>query len=150
MQEEDKQRDILQGPLPEDYENWIEWRGCRVHTPNWWWELVGIPGINDFQQFARKIQASFELPQAKSEAQGINNDYLAPLAPKCIYWGEFLPPSNLMFPGEDFLGRGSLKRLWPMHRPYNIGQKRPTHQCQADHAFWWGPCKDWGRWWNLM
>ena len=84
MQEENEQRDLLQGPLVEDYENWIEWRGCRVQTPNWYWELVGIPGINDFQQLAQKIQASFELPQAKSKAQGVDNDYSAPLATKCL------------------------------------------------------------------
>ena len=59
MQEEDEQTDLSQGPPAEDYENWIEWRGCRVHTPNWWQELVGTPRINDFQQLAQKIQASF-------------------------------------------------------------------------------------------
>ena len=103
MQEEDKQSDISQRPPAEDYENWIEWRGHRIHTPEWWQELVGIPGINDFCQLARKIQVSFEIPQAKSEAEGVDNDYLVPLAPKCICQREFLPPPNPMFPSQDFM-----------------------------------------------
>ena len=47
--------DLSQEPLGEDYKMWIEWRGCQVHTPNWWQELVGILGINDFQELAQKI-----------------------------------------------------------------------------------------------
>ena len=46
----------------EDHEKWIEWRGCRVHTPDWWWKLVEIPGINNFWELAQKIRASFEIP----------------------------------------------------------------------------------------
>ena len=111
MQEEGKWSDLLQGPPAEDYENWIEWRGCRVHTPDWWQELVGIPGINDFQQLTWKIQASFELPQAKSIAQSVDNDYSAQPAPKCICWKEFLPPPNLMFPSQDFREGQSQKTI---------------------------------------
>ena len=44
----------------------------------------------------------------------------------------------------------SLKRLWPMHKPYSIGWRRPAHWCWGDHAFWWGLCKNWGGWWNHM
>ena len=44
-----------QGPQVDDYEDWIEWRGCRVDMPNWWWELVGIPGITNFWELIQKI-----------------------------------------------------------------------------------------------
>ena len=47
-------------------------------------------------------------------------------------------------------GRDSLRRLWLTHKPYRIGQRRPTYQCQADHVFWQGACKNWRGWWNLM
>ena len=76
--------DPSQGPWVEDYEDWIEWRGHRVNMPYWWQEVVGIPGITDFWEFAWKIRASFKLPQVRSEAQDVENDYLAPPAPKCI------------------------------------------------------------------
>ena len=44
LQGEGRDSDLSQEPLAEDYEDWIEWRGCRVNTPNWWQEFVGIPG----------------------------------------------------------------------------------------------------------
>ena len=62
MQAEGRRGDLPQGPPVEDHEDWIEWRGCRVKMPNWWWELVGILGINNFWELTQKIRASFELP----------------------------------------------------------------------------------------
>ena len=38
MQGEGRGSNLSQGPLVEGYKDWIEWRGCRVDTPNWWWE----------------------------------------------------------------------------------------------------------------
>ena len=62
MQEEGGGSNVSQGTPAEDYEDWIKWRGHRINTPDWWWELVGIPGINDFQELTQKIRASFKLP----------------------------------------------------------------------------------------
>ena len=99
---EGKGIDVSQEPPAEDYEKWIKWRGCWVHTPNWWWELMGILGINDLQELAQKIRASFEILQVRSKALDINDDYSAPPAPKCIHQKEFLPPPNLKFSSQDF------------------------------------------------
>ena len=82
MQNEGKGSDLLQEPLVEDYEKWIEWRGCWVHTPDWWWELVGILGINDFQELAQKIRASFEIPPAKSKAQDVKKQLFSTTSPQ--------------------------------------------------------------------
>ena len=87
------------------------WRGHRVNTPNWWWELVGMPGINNFREVAQKIRPSFELPHMKSKAQDVENDYLAPPAPKCICWKEFLLPLNLMSTCQDIREGQSQKTL---------------------------------------
>ena len=38
------------------------WRGQALDMPSWWQELVEIPEVDDFQELAQKIQASFELP----------------------------------------------------------------------------------------
>ena len=62
MQGKGRGSNLPQGPLAEDYKDWIEWRGHRVNTPHWWQELVGIPGINDFWELGQKIRASFKLP----------------------------------------------------------------------------------------
>ena len=42
---------------------------------------MGIPGINDFWELAQKIRACFDLPQVKSKAQDVKNNYLVPLNP---------------------------------------------------------------------
>ena len=72
---------------------------------------MGIPGINDFQKLTKKIRASFELPQVKSKAQDVENEYSAPPAPKCICQKEFLPPLNQMFPCQDIREGQSQKTL---------------------------------------
>ena len=111
MQKEGNGRNLSQDPPVEDYKKWIEWRGCRVHTPDWWQELVGILGIDNFQELAWKVRASFEIPQAKTAAHSIDNDYSELPVPKCICQEEFLPLPNLMFPSWDFREGQSEKTL---------------------------------------
>ena len=111
MQEEGRGSDLSQGPPVEDYEDWIEWREHRDSTPDWWRELVGIPGINNFQELTQKIRAIFEIPWVRSKAIDMENDYSAPPAPKCICQKEFLPPPNLMFPCQDIREGQSQKIL---------------------------------------
>ena len=41
MQREDRGSDPSQEASAEDYEWWVEWRGQRVNTPNWWQEVGG-------------------------------------------------------------------------------------------------------------
>ena len=97
---------------------------CHAKRGQWEWSLAGAPsgglqkvdwvegvqgphtwqvaGIDNFQELAQKVRASFEIPQTKSMAQGVDNNYLAWPAPKCICQKEFLPLLNLMFPSQDF------------------------------------------------
>ena len=110
-QKEGEGNDLLQEPPAKEYKKWIAWRGCQVHTPNWWQELVWIPGINNSQELDQKIRASFEVPWAKSQAQDVKNDYSAPPAPKCISRKEFLSPQDQMFPSQDFREGQSQKTL---------------------------------------
>ena len=77
-------------PPAEEYEKWVEWRGWAIDTPSWWWELGKIPEVDDVQELAQKIWASFELPQWMSEVYDIENYYLAPLAPNSLCQKDFL------------------------------------------------------------
>ena len=128
-QKEGKGSDLLPEPLAKEYEKWIEWRGCRVHTPDWWWELVGIPGINDFQELVQKIRASFEVLQAKSKMTIWHHQPPGASAGRnsCHFKTQCSPARTLE--GDN------LKRLWPTHRPSSIGCRRLIHQCWANHAF---------------
>ena len=60
-----------------------------------------IPDVDDIQELAQKIWASFELPRQMSEVHSIENYYLAPLAPNCLCQKYFLLPPDLKFPCWD-------------------------------------------------
>ena len=94
LQGEGKTSDPFPEPLVENYKKWIKWRSICICVPNWWKELIGILGIDDFQKLAQKIRASFEIPQVRSKAQGGENDYSAPPASTCICQKDFLPPPD--------------------------------------------------------
>ena len=50
-----------------------------------------IPGVDDHQELAQKVWASFKLPQQISEWHGMENYHQAPPAPPCICQKDFLP-----------------------------------------------------------
>ena len=60
-----------------------------------------IQEVSNFQELAWKIWASFKLPQWMSEIYNVENYYLAPLAPRCLHWKEFLLLLNPTFPCHD-------------------------------------------------
>ena len=99
--EEDTGSHFPAEPPAEEYEMWVEWRGWVVDIPSWWQELEMIPDVDDIQELAQKIRASFELPQWMSEVHSIDNYYLAPLAPHCLCWKDFLFLPDLRFPSWD-------------------------------------------------
>ena len=69
--------------------------------PDWWQELVEIPEVDDHWELARKIQASFELPEWISELHDVENYHLALLAPPCLHQKDFLLPQDPKFPCHD-------------------------------------------------
>ena len=89
-------------PSPLCYVEWIEW--CIKHVPmsHWWEELVEIPGHEDYQQFARKVHASFEVLKACNWAKGVDHDHILPPSHHWIgkYW--FLLPRDEWFGTQDY------------------------------------------------
>ena len=69
--------------------------------PDWWLELAEISGVDDHQELAQKIQASFELPWQISKQHGVKNYHQAPPALPCLCWKDFLPQQDLKFPCWD-------------------------------------------------
>ena len=109
-QGEDRGSDLSQEPLVEDYERWVEWRGQIIAAPAWWWELLEILGVSNIQELGQKIRSSFELPQWMSKIHDVENYYLAPPAPRCIWQKAFLPPLNPCSPA-GILERSNHRRL---------------------------------------
>ena len=60
--------------------------------PGWWPELAEVPGVDDHQELAQKVQASFEFPQQISEWHGVENYHQAPPG-TAVHPLEELPPT---------------------------------------------------------
>ena len=47
----------------EDLETWLEQQTGQLGTPTWWRELEAVPDIKNTRKFARKVRASFYVPE---------------------------------------------------------------------------------------
>ena len=68
---------------------WLEYQAAQLGTPAWWRELEVIPGITDWHKFARKIRASFYIPEVQSRMFP-EEGYSMPPAPQSLNRGAYL------------------------------------------------------------
>ena len=45
------------------FANWVRWKVGKCDTPNWWAELLTVPGENETRRLAQEVRASFQLPR---------------------------------------------------------------------------------------
>ena len=100
LEEDDRNRSSPE-PLVEEYERWVTWQAWAHDMPDWWLELAKIPGVDNHQELAQKVQASFKLPWWISEWHGMENYHQAPPAPPCICQKVFLPKPDPKFACQD-------------------------------------------------
>ena len=81
--------DYLPELLIKNYNLWLRWWAHQLDTHHWWEELTAIPEVGDIKTLAWKICMSFNIPVVQCGALS-NQDYMAPLAPKCLRRGMFL------------------------------------------------------------
>ena len=98
--EEDRKRSSPEAPV-EDLENWVTWRAQVLDTPDWWQELIEVPGIDDHEKVAQEVWASFELPQKISEWHRVENYHQASWAQLCIHRKSFLLLPDSKFACQD-------------------------------------------------
>ena len=98
---EDSRSNSSPEPPAEEYERWVAWWGQGLDMPDWWWELAEISEVDNYQELAQMIWASFEPPWQMHELHNMENYYLAPLVPPCLHWQDFLLPPNPKFPCWD-------------------------------------------------
>ena len=60
----DKENMKMPSPKPptEELEKWVTWRALTCETPDWWQELVMVPGVDDHENLACEVWASFLTP----------------------------------------------------------------------------------------
>ena len=79
--EEDDQNRSSPEPPVEEYERWVTLQAWACDTLGWWPELAKVPGVDDHQELACKVWASFKLPQQISEWNGMEKYHQTPPAP---------------------------------------------------------------------
>ena len=80
----------LLDPSIKDIKTWLDWQAHQLDMPCWWMELTTIPGVEDPKKLARKIWASFSIPEVRSQVF-LGQRYTALPAPKWLTWKVFLP-----------------------------------------------------------
>ena len=78
------------------------WCMQQLDTLAWWQELKEVPGQDNLQEFARRVQVSFQVPKARCYASKVDNDYSAPPAHHSLDRDPFLPLLDMWFGSQDF------------------------------------------------
>ena len=88
-------KDYSTEPSVSDMETWLEWQAKQLGTPTWWTELQAILGIRDPQKLARKIRASFYIPEVRMRTL-LEPGYTVPPTLRSLDRNAFLP-NNLSY-----------------------------------------------------
>ena len=76
-------------PSVSNLEAWLEYQSTQICTSMWWKELEAVLGITDQWKFARKIQASFYIPEVQSRMFP-GEGYSVPPTPLSLNRGAYL------------------------------------------------------------
>ena len=80
---------------------WVAWKAEACKTPGWWRELLAVPEVQDCEELAQKVWASFHLPKSASELNKMENYHPAPPAPLCLLRRNFLPLPDSILTCQD-------------------------------------------------
>ena len=84
-----------------DFSKWVPWKSERCKTPDWWEELLAVPGNKDARRLAREVRVSFILPQQMWELDSREATLQAPPTPLCLCRKKFMPSANSIFACRD-------------------------------------------------
>ena len=135
-EEEDRNRSSPEPPV-EEYERWVTWRAWVHDMPGWWEELAKFPKIDDHQELAQKVWASFKLPWQISEQHGVEIT-IRPHQHHCASTRRASSHSLTQSLPVWILGSCSWRRWLPMSNPSSFGWRKPICLPRANHGFWWG------------
>ena len=64
---------------------WVIWKAEATKTPDWWRELLALPGVPSCKKLAQQIWASFSHPRRAMEMKETKYHCHAPPAPPCLF-----------------------------------------------------------------
>ena len=67
-------------PPVRELHKWVMWKAKTTKIPDWWRELLAVPGVPNCKKLARKVQASFSHPK-KSQWGKQNGELVRPPCP---------------------------------------------------------------------
>ena len=76
---------------------WVMWKAEMCKTPDWWRELLAVPGVPNCKTLTWKVWASFSHPKRISEVNRTENYYQDPPTPLCLLRKNFQPPPDSIF-----------------------------------------------------
>ena len=112
----------------------MTWQAQAHDMPGWWPELARISGVDDHQELAWKVWASFKLPQQISEWHGMENYHQALPAPLCICQKDFLLQPDPNFACQD-IRESQLEKMVGYAHPSSFGWKKLIHLLRANPPF---------------
>ena len=71
-------------PAVLEFSQWVPWKAKKCETPDWWSELLVVPGMENYRKLAREVWASFQLPQWMRELGMKEANLQAPSTPPCL------------------------------------------------------------------
>ena len=63
---------------------WVMWKAEATKTPDWWRELLALPGVPNCKKLAWQIQALFSHPRRAMEMEETKYHCHTPPAPPCL------------------------------------------------------------------
>ena len=127
-----------------DFGQWVPWKSERCETPDWWEELLAVPGKEDARRLAREVKASFILPQWLWELDSREATLQAPLHHHVSAERGLCSQVTPSLHAGTF-ERSQGKKWWHMPGPSSIGQSRTTHLLEVSPTYWKEVFWSWGR-----
>ena len=84
-----------------EFSQWVQWKAERCKTPEWWTELLTVPGKDDHRKLAREVRASFRLPWQMWELGAREATLQALPALPCLCRQKFILPAQPIYACRD-------------------------------------------------
>ena len=98
---EDEGEEVPPEPTVIEFSWWVPWKAKRCETPDWWAELLTVPGREDHRKLAREVKASFGLPWQMRELGTREATLQAPPTLPCLCRKKFMLLAKSIYACRD-------------------------------------------------
>ena len=132
---EDEEKAPSPKPPVKELCRWVALKAETCKTPGWWRELLAVPDMQDCEELAQKVQASFHHPKRASKLNKMKNYHQAPLHHCVSTEGIFSHLPILSLPART-LERCKERRQWHMPMLSSIWQRKLICLLEVSHTCW--------------